>query len=95
MNKPQIEAQIIEINGGPYFNVTLYALPLVGDLIDLYSLVDESANYPPNHHYEVVQVLHKLYDGPAKITPNSRESFVAGTHSARVFVRRSTNNFFD
>ncbi len=95
MNKPPIEAQIVEINNGPYFNVTLYNVPRIGDLIDLYSLVDEAADCPPEKHYEVVQVLHKLYDVPENLSPDSRESFVAGTHLVTVFVKPSTSNFFD
>ena len=95
MSKPHIEAQVIEINGGPYFNVTLHAVPNVGDLIHLYSLVDEAADYPPNKQYEVVQVLHRLYDVPEGLTPDSRQAFVAGTHYVRIFVKPSTSNFFD
>jgi hypothetical protein len=94
MNTSTIEAQVIEINDGPYFNVKLGTLPHVGDLIDLYSLVDEAANYQPDKHYEVVQVLHKLYEVPANVVPNSRESLVAGTHLVTVFVKPSTSNFF-
>jgi hypothetical protein len=33
MSKPTIEAQIVEINDGPYFNVTLYDVPRLGEII--------------------------------------------------------------
>jgi len=95
MAKPHIEGQVIEINDGPYFNVTLHAVPQVGDLIHLYSLVDQAAEYPPNKQYEVVLVLHRVYDVPEGLTPNSRESYVAGTHYVKVFVKPSRSNFFD
>jgi hypothetical protein len=91
MTKPHIEGQVIEINDGPYFNVTLHAVPQVGELIHLHSLVDEAADYPPDKHYEVVQVLHRLYDVPEGMTPGSRRRFVAGTHYLQIFVKRSTS----
>ncbi len=95
MPKPHIDARIVEINDGPYFNVRLHAVPRVGDFIDLYSLVDEAANYPPNKHYEVVQVMHKLFDVPENVAPDTRQSYVAGTQSVTVFVKPATSNFFD
>jgi hypothetical protein len=95
MNKPIIEAQIIEINDGPYFNVTLHAVPRVGELIHLYSLVDEAANYSPNNQYEVVQILHRLYDVPEGLEPNSRQAVVAGTHYVKVFVKPAASHLFE
>ncbi len=95
MNKTTIEAQLVEINNGPHFNVTLYDVPRVGDLIDLYSLVNEAANYRPDKHYEVVQILHKLCDVPGNLGPDSREALVAGAHLVTVFVKPSTSDFFD
>lgn len=97
MSKPNFEAQIIEIEteNGPYFNVTLYAVPRVGELIHIYSLEDAAAHYPPEKHYEVVQVSHKLYDIPKNITANSPQAAIAGSHFVTVFVKRSTSGFFD
>ena len=95
MNKPIIEAQIVEINDGPYFNVTLHALPSPGDLIHLYSLVDEAAKKQTDYSYEVVQILHKVVDVPENLIPDGREAMVAGNHNVTVFVKRSTSNFFD
>ena len=94
MSKPNIEGQVIEIDDGPFFNVTLHAVPKVGELIHVYSLVNEAADYPPDKQYEVVQVLHKLYDVPERVAPDSRQALVAGTHYVQIFVKRSTSNFF-
>ena len=99
MSKPQIEAQIIEIQTGQelksYFNVRLHAVPHHGELIHLYSLVDEAAKNQTDNYYEVVQVLHKLYDVPENLAPDSPRAIVAGTHLLTVFVKPSTSNFFD
>src|SRR5258708_7281212 len=99
MSKPEIEAQIVEIPEGTeltsYFNVTLHAVPRPGELIHLYSLVDEAAKKQTDYYYEVVQVRHKLYDVPENVAPDSRQSFVAGTHLVTVFVKPSKSNFFN
>jgi hypothetical protein len=99
MSTPQIEAQIIEIQTGPelkpYFNVRLHAMPHRGELIHLYSMVDEAAKKQTDHYYEVVEVLHKLYDVPKNLAPDSRRTIVAGTHLITVLVKPSTSNFFD
>jgi len=95
MNKPTIEAQIVEISNGPCFNVTLYVLPRPGDLIHLYSLVDEAAKKQTDYFYEVVQVLHKLFDVPEHLTPDSRQAMVAGSHTVTVIVKHTTSNFFE
>jgi len=93
--KLSIEANIIEINNGPYFNVTLHAVPRIGELIDLHSLVDEAANYPPEKHYEVVQVVHKIYDVPDPAPKETHLAMVAGTHFVIIFVKPSTSPLFD
>src|SRR4051812_19404452 len=80
MPKPIIEAQIVEINDGPYFNITLYDIPRLGEIIHLYSPVDEAAKKQTDYFYEVVQVLHKLFDVPENLPPDSRQVMVAGSH---------------
>ena len=79
----------------PYFNVRLHAAPHRGELIHLYSLVDEAAKKQTDYYYEVVEVLHKLYDVPENLAPDSRRAIVARTHLITVFVKPSTSNFFD
>jgi hypothetical protein len=80
-----INANISEIDGA-YYPVQLKWVPRVGELIDLWSFIDQVGNYPPMHHYEVVQVVHKLYD----VTDHARE----GHHFVTVYVRPSQSNFF-
>src|SRR2546430_1803891 len=60
MAKAPIEAIVVEINDGPFFEVTFHALPRTGELIHLYSIVDARAHKQADYFYEVVQVLHKL-----------------------------------
>ena len=95
MAKAPIEAIIVEIDGGPFFEVTLHALPRTGELIHLYSIVDARAQKQTDYFYEVVQVLHKLFDVPRDLRPDSRDAMVAGSHSVVVFVRPSTSPLFD
>jgi hypothetical protein len=95
MAKAPIEATIVEIDEGPFFDVTLHALPRIGELIHLYSIVDARAHKQTDYYYEVVQVLHKLFDVPRDLPPDSRDAMVAGSHSVVIFVRRTTNPLFD
>ncbi len=87
MSELSVEASICEI-GGPYYQVLLHTVPRVGELIDLWSLIDQGENLPPVKHYEVVQVVHKMQDVSKKIRQPT------GAHSATVFVRRSKSDFF-
>jgi hypothetical protein len=89
MNKLSIEANICEIEG-PYYQVRLHSVPRVGELIDLFSFLDQSTNDPPVKHYEVVQVVHKIYDVSEKI-PHSKD----GQHFVSVFVKPSDSKFFE
>jgi hypothetical protein len=89
MIKPTIEANICEIDGAHY-QVKLHAIPRVGELIDLYSFLDQSTNHPPFKHYKVVQVVHKMYDVSEKI-PKSMD----GYHYVSVFVRPASSKFFE
>jgi hypothetical protein len=70
-------------------------VPRTGELIDLHSLVDEAAHYSPEKHYEVVQVMHKVYDVPDPAPKETRLSMVAGSHFVIIFVKLSNSTFFD
>lgn len=85
MSKPElpINANICEIDG-PYYPVRLEWLPRKGDLIDLYSFLDTEKK-----KYEVVQVVHKLYDISKEIAQSHK-----GHHFVDVHVRPSTSAFF-
>jgi hypothetical protein len=95
MSKAPIEAAIVELDNGPFFEVTLHALPRPGELIHLYSIVDARAHKQTDYFYEVVQVLHKLFDVPRDLRPDSRDALVSGSHSVAIFVRRTTSPLFD
>lgn len=87
---PPIFANICEIDG-PYFPVKLYAVPHVGELIDLTSLIDLIAQRPDSRHfYEVVQVRHELHD-----VPQDDPRYEKGNHSVSVFVKRSNSSYFN
>lgn len=89
MSNPTIEANICEI-GGAYYQVKLYAVPRVGELIDLFSFLDQATKHPPMKHYEVVQVVHEIHDVSEKI-PQSKD----GRHFVSVFVKPSNSKFFE
>ena len=90
MIDPPIEANIVEVNDGRFFPVLLHAIPAVGDLIDLYSFMDAKTGHPPIKYYEVVAVVHKLYDVPEDAEPGRR-----GSHFVTVFAKPSSSNFFE
>lgn len=79
-------ANVSEV-GGAYYPVRLEWLPRVGELIDLYSFLDTSTGHPPVHRYEVVQVVHHVYDVTDK--------FPKGHHVVTVFVKPSQSSVFD
>lgn len=58
----------------------------MGDLIDLHSFIDTSTRHQPAHQYEVVQVVHRLYD----VTDKQPE----GYHFVTVFVKPSQSALF-
>jgi hypothetical protein len=89
MSELPIEANICEING-PYYPVRLYAVPRVGELIDLFSFIDQADKHPqPRKFYQVVQVVHEVRDVSEKI-PQSK----GGCHFVTVFVKLSRSKFF-
>lgn len=82
-----IEANLVELDGatqGTFYPVRLYAVPRAGDLIDLYSFIDTANNDEPSHWYEVVAILHQVYD---VTKANKRQA--AGHHHVTVFVKPS------
>jgi hypothetical protein len=89
MAKLLIEANICEIDG-VYYPVKLHSVPRVGELIDLFSFIEQANNRSPMKHYEVVQVVHKIYDVAEKI-PQSKD----GQHFVTVFVKPSDSKFFE
>ncbi len=89
MSKPTIEAHICEIKGA-FYPVKLHAIPKVGDLIDLWSFIDQAAKYPPVKHYEVVRVVHKIHDVSEKIAHTQD-----GHHFVSVFVKPSDSELFE
>lgn len=84
-----IDANISEIDG-PHYPVRLACLPHVGDLIDLYSFIDTATKHPPAHRYEVVRVVHKMYDVTDKVSEAAD-----GHHFVTVVVRQSNHVDFD
>jgi hypothetical protein len=88
MRELPIEANICEIRG-PLYQVLLHAVPRTGELIDLWSLVDQADKRPPVKHYEVVQVVHEVHDVAKQIRQSK-----GGYHSVNVFVRPSSSKLF-
>ena len=69
------------MSDGPYYRVRLEWLPRVGDFISLFSFADQASNDPNTHSFEVVRVVHDLYD----VT----ESFPEGKHFVSIHVKAS------
>jgi hypothetical protein len=90
MVDPQIEANIVEVDDGRYFPVRLHTIPAVGDLIDLWSFIDQKAGHSPRRLYEVVAVVHGLYDVPEDAKPERR-----GGHLVTVYAKPSSSKFFE
>lgn len=100
MSELPIEANICEIpekgeNGqdsgevGAYYQVRLYAVPRVGELIGLFSFLDQASGDLAEKQYEVVQVVHKVHDVSEKV-PQSK----GGSHFVSVFVKPASSKFF-
>lgn len=89
MSKPTIEANICEVDGA-YYQVKLHAIPRVGELIELFSFLDQRTKHPPVKHYKVVQVVHAIHDVSEKV-PLSKD----GRHFVSVFVKPASSKFFE
>ena len=88
MSELQVEAKICEMQGD-FYEVKFSAVPRVGELIDLFSVVDQAKKLPPEKYYEVVQVVHNVRDVSEEI-PHS----INGSHLVTVFVKPSRSKFF-
>lgn len=83
-----INADICEVNKGAFYTVRLDWVPRVGELIDLFSFIDQADGNAPKHYYEVVQVVHKLHDMTEKVPQANK-----GHHYVSVFVKPATREF--
>jgi hypothetical protein len=84
-----INANISEIDGS-YYPVNLQWVPRVGELIDLWSFIDQADKRPPARHYEVVQVVHRIHDVTDK---GGREH--KGAHFLTVHVKQAQSRIFE
>lgn len=80
MTELPINTHICEING-PHYEVQLWSIPRVGELIDLFSMADLQSKHEPSHLYKVVQIIHKIRDVTGKTDPPSK-----GQHFVEVWV---------
>jgi hypothetical protein len=88
VSQSKTNANISEIDG-PYYPVRLSWIPRAGELIDLWSFIDQRAGDQPVHRYEVVQVVHKIHD----IDPSKPDA--EGAHFVTVHVRPAGSPFFE
>lgn len=89
MSNPNIEANIHEIESGIYYRIKLFAIPRVGELIELYSFVEHLDRKPPKKFYEVVQVVHNIHDVSERVSQS-----LDGAHFVNIFVKSTTSEFF-
>jgi hypothetical protein len=78
----KINAIIEELNQKTYYPVLLQVIPKKGELIELYSFIDQSTAHQPNHSYEVVNVIHTIHDVTEKYTPS-----LNGSHGIKIIVK--------
>ena len=86
MRELPIEANICERDGA-YYPVLLRTVPRVGELIDLWSLIDQAAKHPPVKHYEVFQVVHEIHDVSKEIRASKGGYH---NHMRRAFLQTRT-----
>jgi hypothetical protein len=89
MSKPPIQANIVETESGIYYPVRLYAVPQAGELIKLFSFIEQADKRPPVRHYEVVQIVHDVHDVTERVSQSE-----GGHHFVTVFVKPSASEFF-
>jgi hypothetical protein len=82
----KVDASIAVIDGG-FYQVRLKSVPHAGELIDLYSLLDVENKRVGRHYFEVVQVVHKMYD-VTKRRPN-------GMHFVTIHMKRTACKWFE
>jgi len=61
MEEMLINANIADIEGG-FHPVRMRTVPRVGEIIQLWVHSEQFSGHHPTHLYEVVDVVHKLYD---------------------------------
>ena len=83
-----INANICELDGA-YYPVRLEWVPRVGELIDLFSYIEQADGRPSGRHYEVIRVIHKLRDIADKV-PASHD----GCHFVEVHVKAADPSLF-
>jgi hypothetical protein len=89
MSDLSIIANICEMNDGLYYPVRMGWIPRVGELIDLFSYIEQAASRPSRRHYEVVQVVHEVRD----IAEHVKESH-GGHHVVNVYVKPAESPYF-
>lgn len=82
MTELPINANISEIDG-PYYAVKLQWVPRAGELIDLWTFTEQAEHGSPVHHYEVVQVVHRI---TTALDKGGREH--KGQHVVTIHVKR-------
>jgi hypothetical protein len=84
MNEPPISGTIEEPDGTSY-SVNLWTVPRVGELIDLTSHVEIRDKQTFRKNYEVVQVIHRVFDVDYKMP-----ELLPGHHAVQIFVKPSS-----
>lgn len=89
--KPYILANI-HIIGGAYYQVKLFAVPQVGELIKLHSFVEQLDNNMSlaRQYLEVVQIVHDIYDYTERGT-----NLTDGHHFINIFAKPVESRYFD
>ena len=64
-------------------------MPHVGELIELFSFIEQADSRPPVRHYEVVQLVHDVHDVTERVSQSE-----GGHHFVTVFVKPSDSKFF-
>lgn len=78
-NNYPIQANIVEIDDGPYYQVLMITTPHVGEIIELRSRIEETRGEEPYHKYQVLQVVHNVWD--------LQEELDAGYHKVNIYVK--------
>jgi len=86
-DNPLINGNICEIDGA-YYPVVLKWIPRPGELINLFSFLDQASDHPHHHDYEVVHVVHELHD-----IAKGEERSQTGHHFVQIYVKPSQHKF--
>lgn len=80
-------AAIVDTSNNVFHLIRLKLLPRVGELIKLWSYVDQKAGNQDWHYYEVVQIVHEFHDHTEKFPQNEAVD-------VRIFVKPSNSSYF-